>query len=104
MGYNVILKPPNTPYYHYNETALEDPAVIQIAEKMQKTPAQILIKWNLQRRCGCVVKSVTPSRIQENWQSQFFDLAEEDMNTINSFTKHGVFLDPGKMFGIALND
>lgn len=44
MGYNVILKPPIDPYYHFNETALEDVVVISISSRIGNSPAQVLLK------------------------------------------------------------
>jgi diketogulonate reductase-like aldo/keto reductase len=47
---------------------LEQPGILEIAKKHNKTPAQIVLKWNIQRGNVVIPKSVTPSRIEENSQ------------------------------------
>ena len=47
---------------------MEDPVVKSIAESKGKSPAQILIRYNVQRGIICIPKSVTPSRIQANFE------------------------------------
>jgi alcohol dehydrogenase (NADP+) len=45
---------------------LQNPVVIRLAEKYKKSPAQVCIKWVLQRNALVLVKSVTPERIRQN--------------------------------------
>ncbi|CAM9297496.1 unnamed protein product, partial [Sphacelaria rigidula] len=47
-------------------SALEDPVIAQIAERQGKSPAQVIIRWHLQRGVTVIPKSVTPSRILAN--------------------------------------
>jgi diketogulonate reductase-like aldo/keto reductase len=47
------------------------PVVQKLAEKYNKTPAQIALRWNLQHEVVTIPKSVRPSRIDEN--AQIFD-------------------------------
>lgn len=47
---------------------MEDPIVTGIATKKGKSPAQILIRFCLERGVICIPKSVTPSRIQANFE------------------------------------
>ncbi len=67
-------------------------AVQEIAEKYNKTPAQITLRWNLQHKVVTIPKSVNPSRIIENTQIFDFELSQEDMNNIDA-------LDQSKHFG-----
>nr|XP_008192480.2 PREDICTED: 1,5-anhydro-D-fructose reductase [Tribolium castaneum] len=55
---------------------LSDPVVNKIAKKHSKTPAQIVLRFLLQRGIGAVPKSVTPERLQEN--INIFDFALDD--------------------------
>ncbi len=45
---------------------LEHPVIIAIAQRVRKTPAQVLLAWAAQRGTACLTTSVTPARIQEN--------------------------------------
>jgi diketogulonate reductase-like aldo/keto reductase len=46
---------------------LEDPVITSIAKRVNKTPAQVLLAWAIQRGTACLTTSKTPSRIQENF-------------------------------------
>ncbi|WP_341269247.1 2,5-didehydrogluconate reductase DkgA [Morganella morganii] len=62
-----------------------DTDVIQaLAEKYQKTLAQIVIRWHLDRGLIVIPKSVTPSRIQENFDIFDFRLEKEELSQIQS--------------------
>lgn len=50
--------------------AVQDPAVVSIAKELGKTPAQVLISWAVQRGTVVLPKSVTPSRIESNFQGK----------------------------------
>lgn len=63
---------------------LEDPTIGKIAEKYNRTPAQVLLNWNAARGNVVLPKSLTASRIQSNLESFDFELAQEDIDTINA--------------------
>ena len=55
---------------------LNDPVIIGIADALQRTPAQVTLRWHLQRGDIVFPKSVTPSRVRENFA--LFDFALDD--------------------------
>ena len=55
----------------------------EIAKKYTKTPAQIALKWAVQRETCVLPKSVHSHRIDENFDIWDFKLTDEDMNKIN---------------------
>jgi 2,5-diketo-D-gluconate reductase A len=61
---------------------LEDPAILEIADAHGKTPAQTIIRWHLQLGNVVIPKSVTPSRISENFDVFDFQLDDEQMESI----------------------
>lgn len=64
----------------------ESPILKAIGEKYGKTPAQVVLRWNLQNGVSAIPKSVTPSRMKENFDIFDFQLTEEDMNQIFTMT------------------
>ncbi|WP_342387720.1 aldo/keto reductase [Salinicoccus bachuensis] len=62
----------------------EEPVIQQLVEKHGKTPAQIILRWDLQNGVSTIPKSVTPSRIQENIDIFDFELSGADMEKIDS--------------------
>jgi len=75
-----------------DERLLDDAKLKEVAQKHGKSPAQILIKYQLQRGCICIPKSVTPSRIEENFNIFDFELSPEDIAYIDTFNCNGRFL------------
>ncbi|WP_210251422.1 aldo/keto reductase [Neorhizobium sp. P12A] len=61
---------------------LEDPVITSIAESVHKTPAQVALAWAVQRGTAFLTTSVTPSRIQENFDISA--LPEEAMRRIRN--------------------
>ncbi|XP_076318486.1 1,5-anhydro-D-fructose reductase-like isoform X2 [Tachypleus tridentatus] len=67
---------------------LKDTSIQAIAERNQKTPAQILLRWLIQRGIIVIPKSSKPIRIKENFEIFDFNLSEEEVNQINALDKN----------------
>jgi diketogulonate reductase-like aldo/keto reductase len=63
---------------------LGDNTVVGIAERVGRTPAQVLIRWCLQRGLVVIPKSLHRLRIQENIQVFDFELSEEDIAVLDA--------------------
>jgi diketogulonate reductase-like aldo/keto reductase len=62
---------------------LDDPVITRIAQRVQKTPAQVLLAWALQRGTALLTTSTAPSRIRENFDiSALPDDAIREINAI----------------------
>ena len=66
---------------------LDDPVITEIAARLDRTPAQVVLRWHLQRDSIVFPKSTTPSRITENFELFDFELGENDMAAITSLGK-----------------
>jgi 2,5-diketo-D-gluconate reductase A len=69
---------------------LGDPVVARIAAATGRTPAQVLIRWSLQRGVSVIPKSATRIRIEENFGALGFELDEESMAALDALdtTRH----------------
>ncbi|MER7599047.1 aldo/keto reductase [Streptomyces hydrogenans] len=68
---------------------LDVPALVAVARKHGRTPAQAVLRWHLQLGNVVIPKSVTPSRIQENIDVFDFELDPEDMAAIAALDEGG---------------
>lgn len=76
--------------------SLLDNAVIQcIAVEHGKTPAQILLRWGVQRGTAVIPKTSSVDRMTENLGVFDFELSDADMQTITGFNQNRRFNDPG---------
>lgn len=70
---------------------LQIPLLSELAEKYQKSPAQIVLRWDLQHGVVTIPKSVTPHRIEENAKVFDFTLSAEDMDKIDALNQNKRF-------------
>lgn len=67
---------------------LSEPTIMAIAEKYQKSPAQIILRWDLQNEVVTIPKSIKEHRIIENADIFDFELSTDDMEKINGLNKN----------------
>jgi 2,5-diketo-D-gluconate reductase A len=65
-------------------STLQDPTIGEIAAAHGKTPAQVMLRWHLQQGRQVIPKSVTPSRIAENFDVFDFELTGEQLAAIDA--------------------
>ncbi|KAM9762077.1 LOW QUALITY PROTEIN: aldo-keto reductase family 1 member A1-B-like [Menidia menidia] len=81
-------RPPQEP------VLLQDPLVQALGLKHHRTPAQVLLRWQVQRGVVTIPKSVTESRIRENIQIFDFQLEEEDMSSLSRLNRGWRYIVP----------
>ena len=67
---------------------LDDPTIVSIAKAVGKTPAQVVLRWHIERGDIVFPKSVTPARISENIDIFDFELSGEDVEAITALNKN----------------
>ncbi|WP_031512313.1 aldo/keto reductase [Streptomyces sp. NRRL F-5123] len=66
---------------------LADPVITSIGERLGRTPAQVTLRWHIQRGDIVFPKSVTPARVAENFRIFDFDLTPDDMAAITALDR-----------------
>jgi len=66
---------------------LHDPVITSIAERAGRTPAQVVLRWHLQRGDIVFPKSVTPDRVRENIDIFDFELEPADADDITALNR-----------------
>ncbi|HKG49319.1 MAG TPA: aldo/keto reductase [Actinomycetales bacterium] len=61
---------------------LDDPTIVKVAERVGRTPAQVVLRWHVERGDIVFPKSTTPARIKENFEIFDFELAPADVQAI----------------------
>ncbi|MEM1068354.1 MAG: aldo/keto reductase [Planctomycetota bacterium] len=86
-----------------DESLLRNDVIQRIAQQCDRTPAQICLRWGIQRRTSIVPKSSRPERLKENLELFDFELSQEQMEQIDALDCHRRFNDPGVFCESAFN-
>jgi 2,5-diketo-D-gluconate reductase A len=66
---------------------LGDPVIVEVAERLGRTPAQVTLRWHIQRGDVVFPKSVTRRRVEENFALFDFELGPEDMDALTGLNR-----------------
>jgi 2,5-diketo-D-gluconate reductase A len=67
---------------------LSDPAIVELAERHGRTPAQVVLRWHIQLGNIVFPKSSNPKRMQENFDIFDFELSDTDLGMISALDRH----------------
>jgi diketogulonate reductase-like aldo/keto reductase len=66
----------------------EEPTLVTIAEEVERSVAQVILRWHLQTGWVIIPKSVKSHRIEENFSLHDFELSKEQMERIDALDQH----------------
>ena len=66
---------------------LDDEVIVRIAKSLGKSPAQVVLRWHIQRGDIVFPKSVSPERVKANFEIFDFDLTDDDMDAITGLDR-----------------
>lgn len=85
------------------EAVLEHPVVTRIAREVARTPAQVVLRWGIQRGTAVIPKTSRRQRMEENIRIFDFTLSDEQMQAISALDQGRRFNDPGWFGEAAFN-
>lgn len=85
------------------ETILDEPVVRQLADKHQKSPAQILLRWAVERNTAVIPKTSRPERLAENIGLFDFALTADEVSALSALNRNRRYNDPGDFCEKAFN-
>jgi len=83
---------------------IDNPIILELSRKHNKTPAQILLRWLIERNIIVIPKSVNPERIKENIAIFDFSLLVDDIKKINALNINFRYVDPYDWWGFGYFD
>ena len=86
-----------------NEAVLEQPLIQDLAATHRRTPAQIVLRWGVQRGTAVVPKTSRVERLRENIALFDFELSDAEMAAISGLNRNRRFNDPGQFCEAAFN-
>ncbi|SIO61654.1 D-xylose reductase [Singulisphaera sp. GP187] len=78
-----------------DESVMEQQVVRDVAQRHGKTPAQVVLRWGVQRGTAIVPKTSKPERMVENRSIFDFALTDDEMRSISALNRNRRFNDPG---------
>ncbi len=85
------------------DSVLSQPSVTAIAERLGRTPAQVVLRWGVQRGTAVIPKTSRPERLSENIGLFDFELTDADMTAIAALNANRRFNDPAVFTERAFN-
>ncbi len=85
------------------ESVVDQPEIQQIAQSHNKTAAQVVLRWAIQRGTSIVPKTTKPERLAENLALFDFELSTDEMQAISGLNQNRRFNDPGDFCEAAFN-
>ena len=82
---------------------MDDPVITAAAERTGKTPAQVLLRWGVQRGTSVVPKTSNRERLAENLAIFDFELSDDEMAAVSGLDRGRRFNDPGDFGELAFN-
>ena len=86
-----------------DDSLLQHQTIVSIAESHERTAAQVLLRWGVQRGTAVVPKTTKTERLEENIAVFDFQLSDEEMACINALNKNRRYNDPGEFCESAFN-
>jgi D-xylose reductase len=86
-----------------SESVIETQVVREIAARYSRTPAQIVLRWGVQRGTSVIPKTSRPERLKENIALFDFQLTDDEMRAIGGLNRNRRFNDPGDFCEAAFN-
>ena len=86
-----------------SDSLLNQKVVLEIAARHDRTPAQVILRWGVQRGTAIVPKTSRVERLRENLALFDFKLTPEEMQTIGALNQNRRFNDPGDFCAAAFN-
>ncbi|MCA9247686.1 MAG: aldo/keto reductase [Planctomycetales bacterium] len=85
------------------ESVLADPVVAEIAQRCDRSPGQVVLRWALQRGTAVIPKTSQRERLAENISLIDFELTSDEMQAIGALDRQRRFNDPGDFCEAAFN-
>ena len=85
------------------DSLLTQPAVQEAAKRTGRSPAQVLLRWGVQRGTAVIPMTSKPERLKENLAVDDFELSTDEMAAISALNRNQRFNDPGVFAEAAFN-